>query len=204
MNKLVYAEPKNQAAKDLLADCFEQVGYQQESPSVRNSFLAAAFELRNGIPEGDTPDSMSSDVVRAIPTELLLDFFSVQVDSKKAEDMEFIINWIEPDSGETYVVEMSNATLTNIKGYKSENPDLTITINRSDLENVLTGQRKFEELVENGTIKLEGDKKVVEQLKSTMVQFELAFEIMPGTKKVSQTIDKKTFEQIEPPLSGGE
>ena len=35
LNKLVYAEPENQAAKDLLADCFEQIGYQQESPSLR-------------------------------------------------------------------------------------------------------------------------------------------------------------------------
>jgi len=27
LNKLVYAEPKNQEAKDLLADVFEQIGY---------------------------------------------------------------------------------------------------------------------------------------------------------------------------------
>jgi len=43
LNKLVYAEPRNQTAKDLLADAFEQFGYQQESPSVRNSFLANAL-----------------------------------------------------------------------------------------------------------------------------------------------------------------
>ncbi len=55
VNKLVYAEPNNQAAKDLLADVFEQLGYQKESPSVRNSFLAAAYELRSGIPGGIPP-----------------------------------------------------------------------------------------------------------------------------------------------------
>ena len=49
VNKLVYAEPANQTAKDLLADIFEQIGYQKESTSVRNSFLAAAFELRSGM-----------------------------------------------------------------------------------------------------------------------------------------------------------
>ena len=47
LNKLVYAEPDHTAAKDLLADVFEQIGYQKESPSVRNSFLAAAYELRS-------------------------------------------------------------------------------------------------------------------------------------------------------------
>ncbi len=41
LNKLVQAEPQNQAAKDLLADVFEQLGYQQENPGLRNSFLAA-------------------------------------------------------------------------------------------------------------------------------------------------------------------
>ena len=32
LNKLVFAEPQNQAAKDLLADVYEQLGYQQENP----------------------------------------------------------------------------------------------------------------------------------------------------------------------------
>jgi alkyl sulfatase BDS1-like metallo-beta-lactamase superfamily hydrolase len=204
LNKLVYAEPGNQGAKDLLADCFEQFGYQMESPSVRNSFLAAAFELRNGIPEGTTPNSMTPDVARAIPTDLFLDFIAIQMDSREAEDLEFVINWIQPDNGEKFVIEMSNATLTNIKGYQVDNPDLTITINRSDLEKVLSGQSNFDEMAKDGTIKLEGDPEVVEQLKKTLVQFELGFEIMPGTKKVSQKPDRMPFEQAEPPLSGGE
>ena len=43
LNKLVQAEPQNQAAKDLLADVFEQIGYQQENPGLRNSFLAGGL-----------------------------------------------------------------------------------------------------------------------------------------------------------------
>ena len=49
LNKLVQAEPQNEVAKDLLADVFEQLGYQQENPGLRNSYLAAAYELRSGI-----------------------------------------------------------------------------------------------------------------------------------------------------------
>ena len=49
INKLIYAEPHNAAAKSLLADIFEQLGYQYESSSMRNSFLSAAQELRSGI-----------------------------------------------------------------------------------------------------------------------------------------------------------
>jgi len=200
VNKLVYAEPANQGAKDLLADCFEQIGYQQESTSLRNSFLAAAYELRNDIPEGATPETMTPDVARAIPTELMLDFFAIKVDSRKAEDLEFTINWIQPDNGENFVIEMSNATLTNIKGYQADDPDLTITINRSDLEKIVTGQATIDEMVEDGTIKLDGNTEVLGQLKQTMVQFQLGFEIMPGTKKVFDKPHMKPFELPEPVL----
>ena len=54
VNKLVQAEPGNAEAKDLLADIFEQIGYQQENVGLRNSFLAAAYELRTGIPQGES------------------------------------------------------------------------------------------------------------------------------------------------------
>ncbi len=79
LNKLVYAEPKNQAAKDLLADVFEQIGYQKESPSVRNSFLAAAYELRHGIPGGVPPKSTGPDTIRAMSTDLWLDFLGIRL-----------------------------------------------------------------------------------------------------------------------------
>ncbi|HED19349.1 MAG TPA: MBL fold metallo-hydrolase, partial [Gammaproteobacteria bacterium] len=133
LNKLVYAEPNNKAARDLLADAFEQFGYQQESPSVRNSFLAAALELRNGIPTGAIPKTAGPDMIQAMSTDLWLDYLGIRLDSKKAEGHAFKINLVTPDNGEKFVVELSNATLTNIKGYQAKDADLTITINRKDL-----------------------------------------------------------------------
>lgn len=38
----------------------------------------------------------------------------------------------------------SNATLNNIEGFLADDPDLTITINRSDLELVMTGEKSLE------------------------------------------------------------
>jgi len=202
LNKLVYAEPENQPAKDLLADTFEQIGYQQESPSVRNSFLAAALELRSGIPEGAAPKSAGPDVVRAMSTGLFLDFLGIRMDSTEAEDMEFKINFQTPDNGEKYVVEMSNATLTNIGGYEAEDADLTITINRSDLETVLMGQATFDDQIKNGKAKLEGNTDVYEQFKSTLIQFDPYFEMMPGTKADIAKSGLNTFEQSEPAIKG--
>jgi alkyl sulfatase BDS1-like metallo-beta-lactamase superfamily hydrolase len=71
----------------LLADIFEQIGYQQENPGLRNSFLAGAYELRSGIPQGETAKSASPDVIRAMSTELFLKFLGIRMDSRKAEGM---------------------------------------------------------------------------------------------------------------------
>jgi alkyl sulfatase BDS1-like metallo-beta-lactamase superfamily hydrolase len=189
LNKLVHAEPQNQEAKDLLADAFEQFGYQQESPSVRNSFLAAAFELRNGIPEGASPKTGGPDMVRAMSTALWLDFLGIRMDSRKAEGMEFTINFITPDNGELFSVEMSNATLTNIQGYLSPRPDLTVTVNRADLETVMAGVEPFDALIENGRAILQGNLDVYAQLLSTLDVFELGFEMMPGTAREATPSD---------------
>jgi alkyl sulfatase BDS1-like metallo-beta-lactamase superfamily hydrolase len=204
LNKLVYAEPANQPAKNLLADVFEQIGYQKESPSVRNSFLAAAYELRSGIPPGTTPKSAGPDTIRAMSTDLWLDFLGIRLDSKKAEGMKFVVNLVTPDNGEKFVVEMSNSTLTNIKGQQAENPDLTITINRSDLETVMAGKATMDEQIANGKAKLIGDRKPYDQLKGILIQFTPDFELMPGTKPTKpREPSKNPFEQGEPANTAG-
>jgi len=181
LNKLVYAEPQNQQAKDLLADVFEQIGYQQESPSVRNSFLAAAYELRSGIPQGASPKASGPDMIQAMTTELWLDFLAVRLDSNKAGGREFKINLVTPDINEKFVVELSNATLTNIKGYQAGDAELTITINRSDLEQTMMGAVSFDDQVKSGKAKLVGDQGLYDLLMSMLVSFDMGFEIMPGT-----------------------
>jgi len=203
LNKLVYAEPGNQEAKDLLADVFEQIGYQKESPSVRNSFLAGAYELRSGIPAGASPKSSGPDMIRAMTTDLWLDFLGVRLDSKKAEGVNFVINFVTPDNGEKYVVELSNSALTNIRGQQAKNPDLTITMNRSDLETVMMGKATFDDQIEAGKAKLVGDRKPYDQLKATLVQFDMGFKILPGTGAKDLTPALKPFEQEPPADSSG-
>ncbi|MBW2706280.1 MAG: SCP2 sterol-binding domain-containing protein, partial [Deltaproteobacteria bacterium] len=203
LNKLVYAEPQNQEAKDLLADVFEQIGYQQESPSVRNSFLAAALELRSGIPEGATPKTGGPDIIQAMTTELWLEFLAIRLDSKKAEGNEFKINLVTPDNDEKFVVELSNATLTSIEGFQVKDADLTITINRSDLEQTMMGAVSFDEQIKSGKAKLKGNRQPYEQLKTILVHFDLGFEIMPGTGAKDLTPEQKEFEQEAPADTSG-
>ena len=182
LNKLVYAEPTNQAAKDLLADSFEQIGYQKESTSVRNSFLAAAYELRHGMPSGTLPKSNGPDMVKALSTELWLNSLGIAMDVKKVDGVNFVMNLVLPDNGEKFVVELSNSALTNIKGEQAAKPDLTLTINRAELEKIMGGKATFDQLIANGKAKLDGDHKYFDLLRTSIVHFVPNFELLPGTK----------------------
>jgi alkyl sulfatase BDS1-like metallo-beta-lactamase superfamily hydrolase len=186
LNKLVYAEPHHQEAKDLLADTFEQIGYQKESPSVRNSFLAAAFELRNGFPQGVAAQPVNPDLVVAMSTELFLDFLAIQVDSKKAEGLHFTLNLHTPDNDETFIVELNHSTLTNVKGFQLAQPDLTLVINRSDLEGLIADSTTLPSLISAGRAKLEGDAQLLHQFREVLVPFSPSFAIMPGTQPAPQ------------------
>ena len=145
----------------------------------------AAFELRSGIPEGAAPTALTPDVVRAMSTELFLDYLAILMNSKAAEEasLEFRMNFVTPDRGEKSVVELSNATLTNIEGYTAEDADLTITVDRDDLDDVMIGQATFRDVVGDGRTKVEGNPAVFMQLMSMMVKFPADFEMLPGTRK---------------------
>ncbi|MCP5206524.1 MAG: MBL fold metallo-hydrolase [Hahellaceae bacterium] len=205
LNKLVYAEPKNQTAKDLLADVYEQIGYQKESPSVRNSFLAAAYELRHGMPSGASPKASGPDVIRGMSTGLWLDFLGVRLDVSKAEGKHFTINFVTPDNDEKYLVELSNSALTNISGVQSPNADLTITMNRSELNDVMMGKVTFDDKIKAGKAVLKGSRTPFDELKGMLSTFTMAFELLPGTLPDSKTTESKEhpFKQDSPADSSG-
>ena len=194
LTKLVYAEPGNSAGKELLADAFEQLGYQQESPSVRNSFLAAALELRSGIPQGASPKSAGPDMIRALTTGQFLDFLGIRLESAAAEGHAFVINVVTPDNGEQFVVELSNSTLTNVAGFQAEDADLTMTVDRDDLEQAMTGAESLQQLVADGRAQLDGDAGVLQVLAASMVHFEPGFEMMPGTGRAHLGRPMEDFE----------
>jgi alkyl sulfatase BDS1-like metallo-beta-lactamase superfamily hydrolase len=188
LNRLVFAEPGNQAARRLLANAYEQLGYQAESTSVRNTFLQGAFELRNGLPGGLPPRSTGPDVVRAMSTGHWLDFLGISMDPKKAEGLSFKVNLVTPDNGEKYIVQLSNATLTNIEGFQDPKADLTLTVNRADLNRVMMGVASFDQLAQEGKARFEGDRTVIARLRDLMVPFTPDFEILPGTAPTQRQV----------------
>jgi alkyl sulfatase BDS1-like metallo-beta-lactamase superfamily hydrolase len=115
-------------------------------------------------------------------TGLWLDYLGILLDSRKADDLAFRINLLTPDNGEQYAIELSHATLTNIAGYRAPDADLTITINRADLEPIMMRQATFATQAAAGKARLEGNPQVLQRLMAALGEFDQYFEIMPGTK----------------------
>jgi alkyl sulfatase BDS1-like metallo-beta-lactamase superfamily hydrolase len=93
-----------------------------------------------------------------------------------------VINLATPDNGEKFVVEVSNSTLTVVEGFQAAQPDLTLTVDRADFDQVITGQATFTSQIESGVMKAEGDASALSKIQAAMVRFDPLFEIMPGTK----------------------
>jgi alkyl sulfatase BDS1-like metallo-beta-lactamase superfamily hydrolase len=138
--------------------------------------------------------TFSPDLAKAMPTGLFLEFVGIMVDSHKAEGMDFKINLITPDNGEKYVIEMSNATLTNIKGYQDKDADLILSITRAGLALAMTGQKTIKDQIADGEATATGNVEVLTQLASTLVHFSNDFEILPGTKTKDVEVDSNDFE----------
>ena len=96
---------------------------------------------------------------------------------------------------------MSNATLTNIEGYLSDTPDLTITINRADLNLIMMGKATFDDMIKQGKAKFEGNRDSFDLLRSSLVRFAMDFEILPGTGgKRMELPTGEPFEYVSPAI----
>lgn len=202
LQHLVFAQPDNQDGRNLLADAFEQLGYQNESTSYRNSYLQLAAELRRGISDGTVANSSSPDIISAMTTAQWLDFLGISMDARKAAGMAWTVNLITPDNGEKFKVEMSNSTLNNIQGFTDPKAVLTITLNRTDLTQVMMGASTFEQLEQEGKVRFDGDRRPFNELRSILTVFTPDFQIFPGTvnaRPVQTTV--KPFQFVLDPMT---
>lgn len=178
MKHVVFADPNNQAAKNLQADALEQLGYQTEDPTWRNEFLMGAFELRNGVPNVSGTQTASPDTIRAMTVEMVLDFMGMRIDSAKADGKIVTFNLIMPDRQEKYAVTLKNSALTYTKARTLTNPDATLTLPKSSLDNMLLKTTTFDKEVAAGRVKIEGDSAKFTDFLGMLVNFDPMFKIV--------------------------
>jgi alkyl sulfatase BDS1-like metallo-beta-lactamase superfamily hydrolase len=178
MDQVVFADPGNQPARNLEADALEQLGYETENPTWRNEFLMGAFELRNGVPKVPGIDTVTPDAVRAVSTELLLDYMGVRLNGEKANGKTISINWTQPENGKEYALRLENSVLVYTKDEKLPNPDVTLRMSHDAFATVLMGGSSFDQETANGHAQIQGDGAKLTELMSMLDTFPKMFNIV--------------------------
>src|SRR6516165_8026336 len=184
LSHLVFAEPDNRAARALLADTFEQLGYAAESSTWRNAYLFGAQELRQGMPPTPPRPPMPRETLAALRTEQLWDVLGVRLNGPKAEGKRIVLNWSFGDTRETFVLNLENSALTYTEGVQAENADASFTLARSTLDEVIAKKTSFPEAVAGGKIKVGGNPMRLAELMGLMDEFPRMFEIVEPKRTV--------------------
>jgi alkyl sulfatase BDS1-like metallo-beta-lactamase superfamily hydrolase len=178
VNHVVFANPSNQAAKNLQADALEQLGYQAESGPWRNFYLTGAKELREGVMKLPTPDTASPDTVRAMDLDLFFDFLAMRLNGPKAEDRRLSLNFDFTDLKQKYSVEMENGVLNHTEGVAAKDADATVTLTRDTLNKIVLKETSLKDALASGDIKVDGTQGKLEELVSYMDDFDFWFNIV--------------------------
>jgi len=176
LNAAVFADPASKAARSLLADSYEQQGYQAESAIWRNQFLAAASELRRRRISSAT-SSQSQDMIAAVPTQLLLDSVATRLDPAKLAGRRMAINLVMPERGETAGIELTGTAML-ARMNAATDAQATLTAPRRLLLGLLFLKLPLAQLEAAG-LKLVGDRSVVEAWLA-------ALDPMPGAFNIAE------------------
>lgn len=177
LKQVVYADPDNRTAKELLADAFEQLGYSQENPTWRNEYLMAAYELRNG-KQKDFIDTASTDVIMAMSPEMILDFMGLSLNGPKASKQSGTFNFMFSDLDKNYAVTLEDGVLIYSPEKKLPDADVTIEWAKPTMVMTLAGKTTLEQEIASGNVKIVGKKQKFIDLLQLLDKFQPTFNIV--------------------------
>jgi alkyl sulfatase BDS1-like metallo-beta-lactamase superfamily hydrolase len=175
---VVFANPEHEAARELLADAFEQLGYQSEAGPWRNFYLTGAKELREGVKQLPAPNTASPDSVRAMSLDLFFDYLGVRLNGPRAAGKKITINFNFTDTGETAVLFLNNAALNHSPDRQDANADATLTLTRTALNKIILQESAIDKEIKNGEVQVIGSLDKVQELVSLLDSFEFWFNIV--------------------------
>ncbi|EDA0833302.1 MBL fold metallo-hydrolase [Salmonella enterica] len=171
LKQVIAANPGDQAAKNLQADTFEQLGYQAESATWRGFYLTGAKELREGVHKFNHGTTNSPDTIKGMTVEMLFDYMAVRLDSSKAAGKDISLNFNLSD-GDNLNLTLENSVL-NYRQSLQPKSDASFYMSRTDLHDVLTGQAKMAELVKAKKVKVIGNAVKLDEIIGCLDNFDL-------------------------------
>jgi alkyl sulfatase BDS1-like metallo-beta-lactamase superfamily hydrolase len=178
VNRVVFADPKNEDARELQADVLEQLGYQAENGTWRNFYLTGAKELREGVNPFQIPITTTPDSIRAMTLDMFFDYLGVRLNGPKAADKNITLNFDFTDTKEKYVLSLRNGVLNHRPQTQVEDADASIITTRAELNKWILGESTMDQEIKSGAVKIEGKMEVLGELLALMDTFNVWFNIV--------------------------
>lgn len=177
LKHVVFANPESGKGKALLADAYEQMGYQAESGPWRSVYLQGAYELRNGTPSAGGTNVASPDIIKNMPPEMLFDYLAVRILPEKAAGKAFVMNLNFTDLDEKYSLYVENSVLNHTTKI-AEKPDVSLVLTKATLDDVQLGNTTLEKAIADAQIKLDGNPQVLKDFVGMLDNFNFWFNIV--------------------------
>jgi alkyl sulfatase BDS1-like metallo-beta-lactamase superfamily hydrolase len=160
LDHLVFAEPGDTEARELLARAYDQLGYQAESGVWRSVYLTGAHELRHGVPQtGVAATRFAGELLEQIPLDLFFAAMATRLDGPEAAEQDpTTLNFVFTDVGETHVLELENGVLHHRRGEPDPAAAATVKLTRPLFLRLGTGQVGVRELVFSDELDVDGSR----------------------------------------------
>ncbi|MEV3931150.1 MULTISPECIES: alkyl/aryl-sulfatase [unclassified Streptomyces] len=166
LSHVVFAEPGHAAARALLADVLEQLGYGAENGTWRNFYLSGAVELRDG--RFGTPTvAASPDIVANLTPTMLFDAIAIQIDGPRAWDEKLTFDVHLTDADERYRLRLRNGVLSYTAAPQRTPADATLTCTVPALS-ALAATGLTPEGLDRAGVRVEGDASALQRLTSVL------------------------------------
>ena len=156
INHLVFAEPDNMVARNMLAGAYRQMAYQAESGPWRDIYLTGAKELSEGIVNQASAVFSAKEFFFQVPLIEFMKALSVTLDAEKAEGQLLKINVSFKDLDQNFVLSIRNSVMYYRELPADESADASITIGRGLFFQIMMKQVGIFDLVGSENLQVEG------------------------------------------------
>ena len=156
LNHLVFAEPDNIAAREMLAEAYRQMAYQAESGPWRDIYLSAADELIRGAVVPNNVAMSSKAFLQQVPLSEFMKALSVKLDAEKAEGERLKINVRFTDSDTNFVLWVRNSVLYYQQLPVDTSADVTLSLTQALFVDILLGEAGIRSLIGSDELSVEG------------------------------------------------
>jgi alkyl sulfatase BDS1-like metallo-beta-lactamase superfamily hydrolase len=181
MKHAVYAHPSNLEARELAAQAMEQMGFQAESATWRNSYLLAAREYRQGPAKAPTAGPANMGLLSGLTIEMIFDTLAVRLNAPKAAGQNFDMAWHFTDLNEHWLLSLSNGALSALRADHLRVPltsDVQLSLDRRTLEDLLAQRVPATQAIEEGRLKLTGNVALLAQFFAMLDRFSGTFPVV--------------------------